>query len=295
MNERQLGYCIIAFLAIFVSICSVYFIWATRAIGEPFVISFNRIGNLKIDDPVKLRGVDIGTVEEIADKGTRIMVTVKTRKKASIYRNYRIICADKGLMGDRLVVIDGGTPSAGLIRSGDTLVGEFAIGVSEAIGLAYRLRDIVDTYKQLTEQLLHETDRQPAFTERFNSFVHTFDSLSLALYDMAHTADREFGQKLEEFRVFVERTESFSRSVETLAPKYATELENTFVTFDTYLEKMDSLLSALDRHIRQISSADNALWRNDIAELQKKLKGLDEGVNRLRVEFIKLRLVFSGT
>jgi len=42
------------------------------------IIAFEQIGNLRIDDPVKLRGIDIGTVKRIELLREKVLVFIET-------------------------------------------------------------------------------------------------------------------------------------------------------------------------------------------------------------------------
>ena len=75
--DQRIGYCIIALLALIMLAVTLICIDRIKNPAETRIIAFEQVGNLKIDDPVKLRGMDAGTIKDIQWRSDKILVTIE--------------------------------------------------------------------------------------------------------------------------------------------------------------------------------------------------------------------------
>jgi phospholipid/cholesterol/gamma-HCH transport system substrate-binding protein len=87
----------------------------------PVRARFNTAGDLKVGDPVKLAGVDIGNVRNIRIAGGKVEVLMDVDPAAEIRTDSKAIIKFTGLMGQNFVAIDFGTPASPAL-SPDTLL-----------------------------------------------------------------------------------------------------------------------------------------------------------------------------
>jgi len=82
---------------------------------------FNTIQDLKVGDPVKMAGVEIGRVKGIDLAEDKVEVTLKLRNTAKVKTDSKASIKFVGLMGQNFVSIDFGTPKAVVIEPNSLL------------------------------------------------------------------------------------------------------------------------------------------------------------------------------
>src|SRR6188768_2537234 len=90
--------------------------------GFPVRARFNSIQELKVGDPVKMAGVEIGTVRKIELADGKVEVEMKLRKDAKVKTDSKATIKFIGLMGQNYVAVDFGSPNAPLVTTDAVLV-----------------------------------------------------------------------------------------------------------------------------------------------------------------------------
>ena len=100
------------------------FVWLSRAGNRDDVtyrIAFNEsVAGMSLGDPVKFRGVDVGTVKSMALDASdprRVQVEVRLRKEAPVKTDTKATLKLKGITGVVLIELDGGSPQAELLAA----------------------------------------------------------------------------------------------------------------------------------------------------------------------------------
>lgn len=71
---------------------------------------FNNISDLKVGDPVKLAGVQVGRVDKVFLTNNQVQVTLKMNRDAEVRTDSKATVKFTGLMGQNFVSLDFGTP-----------------------------------------------------------------------------------------------------------------------------------------------------------------------------------------
>src|SRR5215210_4182630 len=85
--------------------------------GFPVRARFNNIQELKPGDPVKMAGVEIGTVRKIVLAEGKVDVEMKLRKDAKVKTDSKASIKFIGLMGQNYIAVDFGSPNAPAVAS----------------------------------------------------------------------------------------------------------------------------------------------------------------------------------
>ena len=123
-----------------------------------FFVRFVEVGGLKAEDQVFVDGVTCGFVESVALGATGVVVRLGIREGITFPHDSRVRLQSAGMMGDRYVAINRGN-SPRPIAPGDTIDGEFMMGLSELMGgagevleevaeAARDLREVLDTFSR---------------------------------------------------------------------------------------------------------------------------------------------------
>ncbi|ACO04908.1 MAG TPA: MCE family protein [Persephonella sp.] len=231
-------------VGLFVLIISGIFAYLTIAFNDrgfgqdtqDYYIYFNMVEGLSKGADVQVKGVKVGRVEDIVFKNSIVEVKVSIRKDVPLYKNAVAYIRTLGLMGDKYVYIDPGTPDAGklpekaIIRKGQVFTSAEE-AFSSAADVAKKVEILVDNLNKAIEE-------------------GNLTELIRRIRVLAEHTD----QLVQENRRDLRRT-----------------IENVRVITDNLRTHLPELIAKLDRittHLEAITG-DN---RDDIRELVKNLK-----------------------
>jgi len=89
--------------------------------GHHLRARFSNVQELKVGDPVRMAGVDVGRVERIDFADSKVEVTMKVQNRAKVRTNSKATVRFVGLLGQNYVAVDFGTPDAPLASPGALL------------------------------------------------------------------------------------------------------------------------------------------------------------------------------
>jgi phospholipid/cholesterol/gamma-HCH transport system substrate-binding protein len=112
------------FIIVFAVGIAFFFVWVANA-GHRDDITYRihfaeSVNGLALGDPVKFRGVDVGTVKSMAidpDDPRLVQVDVRLRKDAPIKTDTKAVLKLKGITGVMFIELDGGSPEAPSLAS----------------------------------------------------------------------------------------------------------------------------------------------------------------------------------
>jgi phospholipid/cholesterol/gamma-HCH transport system substrate-binding protein len=124
--ETKLGYFVV--LAVFAGFFIVEILGGTESFRGGYQISalFDTAQQLKVGDPVKMAGVEIGHIEKITIDTNidKVRVTMKLQSDANVKTDSKATIRFIGLMGQNFVAIDFGTPEAPRVVNGAIIATE---------------------------------------------------------------------------------------------------------------------------------------------------------------------------
>ena len=129
------------------------------------------VSGLSIGDPVKYRGVDVGTVKSIIidpDNSRLVLVEVRLRKETPVKTDTRASLALKGITGVVFIELNGGDPAAKTLLAA-TPGGKIPEIPSEKTGLKAMLDDLpklVAKFSVLEDQVKKVVTNAGALTEK---------------------------------------------------------------------------------------------------------------------------------
>ncbi|WP_315816699.1 MlaD family protein [Paraflavitalea speifideaquila] len=122
---------------------------------------FNNVNGLQKGNNVWFSGVKIGTVRNLEFFGTsQVMVTLNIDRKAHEYirKDAKARISAEGLIGNKLIVLYGGTQGAGAIAGGESLQAEEALNPEEMMATLQtnnkNLVAITTDFKTISKRLL---------------------------------------------------------------------------------------------------------------------------------------------
>ncbi len=123
-------------------------------LGRHIRARFSNVMELKIGDPVKMAGVQVGKVDNITFSDGRVEVFMKiNRKDATIKTDSKATIKFSGLMGQNYVSIDFGTPKAPVVETGAELA---TVEQADLSALMARLDKVAGGVENMTKQFSGE-------------------------------------------------------------------------------------------------------------------------------------------
>jgi phospholipid/cholesterol/gamma-HCH transport system substrate-binding protein len=108
------------FIVVFAVGAALFFVWLTNT-GHSDDVTYRihfaeSVSGLSVGDPVKFRGVDVGTVKAMSldpQDPRQVQVDVRLRKDTPVKTDTRAILKLKGITGVVFIELNGGSPEAG--------------------------------------------------------------------------------------------------------------------------------------------------------------------------------------
>jgi len=116
-----------AVAALVIAVAAIYYIGKQRnKFGSVLHITaqFSSVSGLKVGSNVRLGGIDVGTVDDIAlttDTTVQVGMVIQKKVQRFIRRDAKASISSDGLMGDKVITIVAGTPAAAIVSEGDSL------------------------------------------------------------------------------------------------------------------------------------------------------------------------------
>lgn len=293
MANRILGYVIIVLILTVLSIPVVVFIRQELAPSTTATIRFNEVrtvGFLNKQDPVRVKGAEIGTVTNIDRDGTIAIVTIKITKPVQLYDDYSITAYLKGLMGERFVSINPGTSSHTPVKSDTELTGTFLAGPSEVIAYVTMLMNVLKDVNSLVVRLRDGDSVNQSFVKQFHDISQKADTLSLSINKAAKSLDNLLDNNRDTIRSFLGTTMKFTDTLSTEIPLLIDKLNKTVSVTNDFLVKIDSFIYKTDTIVASLNNADNILWKDDIKKLQTDLIEVRRVIKEIQTDGLKLPL-----
>jgi len=292
MTDRQIGYFSLTFLLLFIVFSLSAVLYRVFSTNELRIVRFDTIGNLNIEDAIRVRGVSVGRICGIDWHEGRACVKVLFEKPVEIHSDYRIYSVDVGIMGERNLTLSCGSPSAPIVGPGDTLQGLFVIGPSEAIGMMHLLEKKMVQLAGISTALLYGKDNTPSLVSSINDMVRVLDSVSIELLDLCRIVDEAASAQMARLEGMVGKAAAFSGDVSRAAPAAFDTFEQSVASLSRAVDKLESGIEQLLPLLAYLEGPEMEQWKARLLALQKKMAQLHELLDDLARRGLNLKVRF---
>jgi phospholipid/cholesterol/gamma-HCH transport system substrate-binding protein len=122
---------------------------------------FNDVAGLKKGNNIWFSGVKVGTIKNvhfISTSQVDVIMSVDASTQQYIHRNAGARISSDGLIGNKIIVIDGGSPQAPIIQDGDVIQSEKVLSTDDVMKTLQQnnqnLLAITTDFKTLSKQIL---------------------------------------------------------------------------------------------------------------------------------------------
>jgi phospholipid/cholesterol/gamma-HCH transport system substrate-binding protein len=252
--------------------------------------TFNDVAGLKKGNNVWFSGVKVGTISNVHFSGPSqvdVRMSVDEESQQYIHNNAGVKISSDGLIGNKIIVIDGGSPQAPVIKDGDVLQTEKVVSTD----------DIEKTLQENNENLL-------AITKDFKQLSHQIlqgkGTVGALLADSAmgmqlKSAMRNLQATTQSAMLMATQLDDFSKKMNTkggLADKLLTDTV-TFNKIRATVDQLQKTASNANTFVENLNTASKKLTTTDnaIGVLLNDPKGAEQvrtSLNNLQQSTIKL-------
>ncbi len=304
-NRRKITVGIFIFIGLVIFVLGIFTLGSQKkAFIKSFSINvvFEDIQGLKAGDNVWFSGVKIGTIKKIKFYGTsqvQVFMNIEEQAQKYIHKDASASISSDGLIGNKIIVIDGGTPKFPFIEDGDRIQVNTTLSTDEIMKTLQvnnkNLVDITTDFRTLSANLVAGKGTAGALlsdeemARDFRNIVSNLQNTTVAANKMAAELN------------------AFSRTLNTkegLANKMLTDtvifarLRSSVNEFQEAAKSASALTENLNNAAGRLNQTDNAagLLLNDeqtaeqLRRIMQNLEGssqkLDENLKALQSNFL---------
>ena len=153
-----------------------------------YYLRFSQVSTLAQDDAVKVNGVKLGKVNNIALHKNGVLVKVSVRNDVKIPVDSDIRVQNIGLLGERQIGMLLGD-STRYYSGGDTINGFFDAGIAEVMGMAGEVLDSAKIIMNIAHSMLDSTVATQDFRDRFKRILAKAEDLEDQASNLIQKAD----------------------------------------------------------------------------------------------------------
>lgn len=304
-NKKAIRVGVFLFVGLFIFLIGIFTLGGQR---KTFVKSFqlkvvfDDIQGLKVGNNVWFSGVKVGTIKKIQFYGTsQVEVTLNIEEEAHkyIHKNARASIGSDGLIGNKIVVLDGGSPKFPFIEDGDKIAVNTTLSTDDIMKTLQvnnkNLVDITSDFKVLAKNLVEGKGTVGALLTD-QQIANNFKTIVSNLQNTTASANRMASQ-----------LNTFSSKLNTpggLADKMLTDtvvfarLQKSVTEFQKTATSAAALTDNLNKASAKLNDKDNVAGvmlndpaaaeqiRSTIKNLQTSSKKLDQDLEALQHNFL---------
>jgi phospholipid/cholesterol/gamma-HCH transport system substrate-binding protein len=239
--------------------------------GIPIKARFNTAGDLKVGDPVKLAGVDIGRVQAIRIADGKVEISMTVEPAAGVRTDSKASIKFTGLMGQNFMAIDFGSQTSPVVSTGALLESteqpDLAAIMSKLESAADGMQNMTKSFsgEEFTKLLGPMTDMIKDNQPRINSILSNVDSLTTGM----NQGEGTLGRLLKQDTLYVQTLQAVTNLIASTE-----DLKVTLSTTRQMVSDMNSGKGTLGRLM-----VDDSLFR-ETTNMLTNLREVAEKMNR---------------
>jgi phospholipid/cholesterol/gamma-HCH transport system substrate-binding protein len=124
----------------------------------PLYADYHDVEGLKVGDPVRIAGVQMGRVDQIAVTAENVRVRMQVNTAGQVRRNSVARLDFQALSGSRFIAISLGSPDQPVLHPGDTVQSEQGMSITDMLdqfdGVGKSITELADSFNRNQDELL---------------------------------------------------------------------------------------------------------------------------------------------
>jgi len=245
-------------------------------------IMFRNVEGVTDKSPVKVSGVEVGSVKNIELSGEYAKLRVALKKSLPVYKNARVRIRSTGIIGTKFIALDPGKPIPGqpeeaqLVKDGDTLMGEESLSIDELMERVAKSLDDVTGGGALGSNLNATMANLRSIT----------DSLNAAMGQQRQSLVN-IVKNVEDFSAYAK---SVARHLDDVLESSKEEIKVAIHNLKETLDKTNSILGGVQRGEGAIGTLlTDKKTADDVKDTVANLKQTSESAKEVMARFTKVR------
>ncbi|MHB9154548.1 MAG: MlaD family protein [Endomicrobiales bacterium] len=200
--------------------------------GYNLSILFDDISGLPDKAKVKVAGVDVGGVQNIALEGNKAKVKIWIRKGVQFHRDARAEIVSTGIIGSKYLQLSRGSADAPLLQNGDVIVGKTPVSLENMVS------DVMAKIDSLVQSFQGEEGKDIG-----RNLAQTLDNLR------AVTGTLRAGLDQQETKItgIIDNLHSFSEDIAGITSENRENLKGMIAEIREAAGKLDRILARVDK------------------------------------------------
>ncbi len=293
MSDRTLGYTVIGFVTVFLLLPLCYLAWRS---SPPLIfrtITFENVPSLAFltrQEPVRMQGVEIGTVRDVSVRNDTAFVRIASREPIRLYQDYSIIVMAKGVMGDRYLTIHPGSPWEPYVAPDAVLRGTVGVSPDDALRHFEKLRSALGRITLLSERLARGEEGNESLVKRIQAFATTLDSVVRRLSTSVVQIDSSLPLTIDHAALLLDKSIGFIRNGSDSIDSSFLAMEKLISGLFIAIDKLEASEAAADTILLNAGRSGVFLPKKDAAAIRKKLTTLQNLIRQARSDSLALRI-----
>jgi len=242
---------------------------------EEYHVYFSNVSGLLPRTPVEFAGIRVGHVEDISMAQGEVRVRIRVNPDVQIYEDSYVGLQTRGLLGEKIIMIQGGgkgpvIPPGGAIRNTVSATG-FEDAMSRFSETADAIRDLIkggDGKASLGDIISNTTDITEDIralmknrSGDLNHIVSNLREVSEAMRGLIRSEDPRSQSALEKLQATMDRFDQASQSLQSVMAKIERG-EGTvgkLLSDDSTVEKMNDALDGINEFVGQVKQLEIAV------------------------------------
>lgn len=237
-----------------------------------YYVSFEDAQGLSIGADIQVRGVKAGKVEDITFEESGVKVKLKIRKEIPIYQDAKAIIKTYGLMGDKFIYVDPGSPQAGVLASGSEIKNTYKYAQTEDM-----VNQVQDAAKKFS--LLMDNLNNAIGDGQLQKLIQDFDRFAYNANDVVVENREDIKKSIENIRVI---TAELRKTLPSIVENLDKTLENTKNITEENRQNIKELIASLrEKAPKALDSVDKAASQIEQA-VEENRKDLRVSIENIR-------------
>jgi phospholipid/cholesterol/gamma-HCH transport system substrate-binding protein len=265
--------------------------------GYEITATFNYVGGLDLNAPVRLAGMEIGEVRDMEIKDGKVHVTLYLRPDARLREDSSITINSIGLIGEKYIEISMGDPTKQLVCEGAVIEGTDPVSISEVLTKAERITLKISEVVETLDRVLAGRglkERVESILTHLNTFSSTMEEI--AVENKARVSDTIEGivKTMDDLSRVSERIEGAISSLDNVIEENKEDINKASENFRLASEELRETTAGLKRRLFETTTDLKHIvekWNSVTTSGEKKL---DTTLNELHKATEDLRSSLSS-